>query len=635
VTDSYGVHIEPVARACLGEPNKALSSATELRFGTHGSMSVDLGAGTFYDHEAKVGGGVLDLLCRAGFANDHGAAAKILKEEFGAELPDDRRQEPKREPAKIVATYDYVDEHGEVLFQVCRYEPKTFRQRRPDGSGWSWSVKGVRPLPYRLPELLKAGKARVVFIAEGEKDVDNLAALGVLATCNAGGAGKWPADLTEFFAGRDVVILRDNDDAGHKHGDLVAGLLYGTAKRVRVLDLPGLKAKGDPTDWIADGGTKAQLVALAVQAPEYQRDTAHPVSTLGAIHWSDLDHVEVRADWLAQDLMFCGDTGMFYGASGSGKSFLAVDMGLAIARGSMFLGKRTLQGGVIYQAGEGGKGLVKRLVAYRQHHNLYAVQLPFVLLPEAVDMFGDGEAVQAFIAECLTQAAAMPCPLRAIFIDTFSTASLGANENDSADMGRMLKAGEMIAKATGAALIWVHHKNAAGDRERGHTSLRANIDTAMEVVRDEGSNRRTVRLAKLKDGEDGITLAFELQPVTIGEDAHGVPITSCVIAPAAAPVSTRAKARLSAGQARYMRALEQAIARRGGLIPPGDGVPDRQVGVAWQAFRDIYWAANSTGKEPGTVRAALSRDGDLLVDMKLIGRRDDWLWLTERGELWL
>ncbi|MEX0979297.1 MAG: hypothetical protein WDZ48_10615, partial [Pirellulales bacterium] len=95
---------------------------------------------------------------------------------------------------QIVATYDYRDEAGELLFQVVRYDPKDFKQRRPKaGGGWEWSVKGVRVFPYRLPELL-AEPTRPVFVVEGEKDVDNLTRIGVLATCNAGGAGKWTAE---------------------------------------------------------------------------------------------------------------------------------------------------------------------------------------------------------------------------------------------------------------------------------------------------------------------------------------------------------------------------------------------------------------------------------------------------------
>ncbi len=101
------------------------------------------------------------------------------------------RRMPNGQP-QIVATYDYRDERGELLFQVVRYDPKDFRQRRPKpGGGWVWSVKGVRVVPYRLPELL-ARPDEPVFVVEGEKDVDNLGRIGVLATCNAGAPESGP-----------------------------------------------------------------------------------------------------------------------------------------------------------------------------------------------------------------------------------------------------------------------------------------------------------------------------------------------------------------------------------------------------------------------------------------------------------
>src|SRR6202044_304078 len=108
---------------------------------------------------------------------------------------------------------------------------------------------------YHLPELLAADPAKSVFIAEGEKDVDNLRNHRVVATTNAGGAGKWKPSYNEFFRDRHVVILQDNDDAGQQHAEAVADSLRGTAASVRVLLLPELPPKGDVSDWLSDGGT--------------------------------------------------------------------------------------------------------------------------------------------------------------------------------------------------------------------------------------------------------------------------------------------------------------------------------------------------------------------------------------------
>ncbi len=170
--------------------------------------------------------------------------------------------------ARIVAQYDYCDESGNLQFQVVRMEPKDFRQRRPNGKGgWNWSVKGTRIVPYRLPELL-AQPSRPVVVVEGEKDCNNLAKIDLLATCNAGGAGKWTYDHSEFLRGRGVIILPDNDEAGRKHAQQVAQLLDGIAEWVCSVELPGLPNKGDVSDWIASGGTKGELKQLIKVAPK-------------------------------------------------------------------------------------------------------------------------------------------------------------------------------------------------------------------------------------------------------------------------------------------------------------------------------------------------------------------------------
>ena len=171
---------------------------------------------------------------------------------------------------KITATYDYVDEAGKVLFQVVRYEPKEFRQRRPDGKGWIWNLDGVRRVPYRLPELLKSSPQDFVFITEGEKDSDRLCDLGFTATTNPGGASKWLPDFNKFFAGRLVAVLPDNDSAGKRHGEQVANSLCGVAGEIRIVELPGLPDKGDISDWLDGGGDTAKLLELVEAAKPYE-----------------------------------------------------------------------------------------------------------------------------------------------------------------------------------------------------------------------------------------------------------------------------------------------------------------------------------------------------------------------------
>ena len=171
----------------------------------------------------------------------------------------------------IVATYDYADETGQRLFQVVRKDPKAFLQRKPIGDGWSWSTKGVRRVPYRLPELCEADPERRVFVVEGEKDADALAELGELATCNAGGAGKWTqvaATARKVLEGRSVCIIADADVPGRKHADEVAASLHGVTLAVRVIEMP--PPHNDVSDFLAAGGTISTLSEMVSAAPLWE-----------------------------------------------------------------------------------------------------------------------------------------------------------------------------------------------------------------------------------------------------------------------------------------------------------------------------------------------------------------------------
>lgn len=167
----------------------------------------------------------------------------------------------------------YRDANGNRLKQVLKYRnpdgSKTFKQRKPKpGGGWEYKVRDVPEVPYRLPELLNSDGP--VFIPEGEKDCDRLADLGLTATCNAGGAGKWRREHATYLMGRDVVVLADNDDPGRKHAQQVADLCRkADAKSVKILELPDLPVKGDVSDWLDSGGTRDALERLVEDCPEW------------------------------------------------------------------------------------------------------------------------------------------------------------------------------------------------------------------------------------------------------------------------------------------------------------------------------------------------------------------------------
>lgn len=169
---------------------------------------------------------------------------------------------------RIISTYDYKDESGQLLYQVVRYEPKDFRQRRPDGQGgWEWNLEGVRRVLYRLQELLRAKPDDWVFIVEGEKDVDRLYKEDLTATTCAMGAGKWEDNYSEFLNDRKLVaIIPDNDETGKKHAKEVVESLARVGVKVRIVELPELARGGDVSDWLNNSGTKEKLLELVEKA---------------------------------------------------------------------------------------------------------------------------------------------------------------------------------------------------------------------------------------------------------------------------------------------------------------------------------------------------------------------------------
>lgn len=196
-----------------------------------------------------------------------------------------RRERLLRVEHDIGATYDYTDDSGALLFQVVRQQPKGFFQRRPgpDG-GWLANLKGTptpRP-PYRLVDLSKPERAEeTVFVVEGEKDADLLAQLGLLATTNAGGAGKASSTDWSVLAGRRVVILPDNDDKGAAHARDLVRLLSPVAKDVRVVRLPDLPPKGDVSDWAKlnrNGADPSSLTARLIEIANDASPTLAPTN---------------------------------------------------------------------------------------------------------------------------------------------------------------------------------------------------------------------------------------------------------------------------------------------------------------------------------------------------------------------
>lgn len=277
-----------------------------------------------------------------------------------------------RGPRAVGGTWVYHDQDGNEVLLVLRLDDqggsKTFRQCRKVPEGWApGSLKGTLPL-YQLPRILEDETKRI-YVVEGEKCVDALTELGLLATTSAGGARS--AGKTDWapLDGYSVTILPDNDDPGRKYAQNVASLLHAGAREVRILELPNLANAGDDVvDWIADLRAQGLDDASIAERLSSLEGTpyAHEPSTDGSprkqvqnspryepvlVTLADVEPQEV--DWLWQNRIPVGRITLLVGAPGTGKSFLTCDLAARVSMGLSFPdGSPCVVGDIILLSGE-------------------------------------------------------------------------------------------------------------------------------------------------------------------------------------------------------------------------------------------------------------------------------------------
>ncbi|WP_108819347.1 AAA family ATPase [Pseudovibrio sp. Alg231-02] len=619
----FSSFIEPTAKRLLGEATSA--SSRELRFGTNGSLKVNIAGeakGTWKDFEADTGGGVIDLVKHVNGGSKE-EAVNWLKSEFG----DFAGQPHVSSKGKVVAEYDYRNEAGELLYQVVRMEPKTFRQRRPlPNGGWEWKVKGTRLIPYRLTELTEAlALERPVYIVEGEKDVDRLASLGIVATCNPGGAKKWPNHFADYFKGARVFILPDNDEAGSEHRDIVAKNLREVAERVAVVRLPNLQAKGDVSDWLDQGGT-VEAFNTATETAETWRPTRTHFPT---IWFGEEDNAPPRS-WLIKNILASGEMSVLFGPSGVGKSFMAIDLGLRIAADMEWFDNRVKTGTVAYIAGEGATGARQRLKAWRERHGI-TERIPFAMIPTALDMRTPESPVSQLANDIASIGEMAGAPVSLIIIDTLSRMMAGGTDADPRDMAAFIVNVEELRKKTNAHILIVHHTGKDKERGmRGASTLRDCADTVIELERIGESETCLATIDKQKDGEDGQTFRFTLSQTVLGLDEDGDEITSCVIEPADTGETERGqKPRLPASQEIAMRALQEAVCVHGQKPPiTPEEIPKDVNTITIECWRQqAYQMGISPTGSSEARRKAFNRAFQGLQLKGRIGVYDPYVWI--------
>jgi hypothetical protein len=422
-------------------------------------------------------------------------------------------------------------------------------------------MTGARIVPYRLPELINAREAgRAIYLVEGEKAADALVSIGAIATTSHAGAGHWPADITQYFTNAVVIVVPDCDAPGWKYAKRVVEALLPIAKAIRVLDFNLPELGDDAYEWVADGGDRAKLAELAkalpvitsidqVLTPDWivPRETVDPIEypiepDMGTVvpilvprqllnieSWDDIEDepVEYLIDGVLPAKGFC----LLFGPPGSYKSFVALDMAEAVATGRPWMGRDVpTPGGVLIIAGEGHGGIGARIKAAKLHNKTAAGAEIYVLraainLRSSVDDF---DLLMASIKDLIERTGVQ---FEMVQIDTLARAFGGGQENDSQDMGAFIHNTGRIQRMLNCALMVVHHSGKNKEQgARGHSSLLGACDSQLELIKlDSVPNAASdvagsglIHITKMKDGETGVKIGFEMVKVEIQASQLGI-----------------------------------------------------------------------------------------------------------------
>ena len=397
-------------------------------------------------------GGNILMVCRAGCKTDAILATKGLK--LSDLFADDQKTQSAAPQKRLVKTYDYVDANGNLLYQKCRYQPKTFAQRRPDPDKpgeWLWSLNGTDRVLYCLPQIIAAIKEnQPIFICEGEKAVEAAQSIGLIATCAPDGANKWNPNYSQSLKNAVCFVFPDNDEPGRDHAQLVKKSLQGIAKSVRIIELPGLPIKGDLHDFVEahDAQDVDSIREEIISLTEKEDLGALPI-IIDAATFTSIPLPEPPQ--VISGVLHRGSKAVYGGPSKAFKTWTLLDMCLAVATGTDWLGFNTAPGPVLYINFELQPFAVhKRLLVLAEirgcevPHNLHIWNLrgfsrPLSqLLPELLRQIqGEGYAL------------IIPDPI-------YKTLS-GKNENDAGDIGTVCGEIESVAVQTGAAVAFGAH----------------------------------------------------------------------------------------------------------------------------------------------------------------------------------
>lgn len=553
--------------------------------------------------------GITLVICRVGCDQPHvldALRARGLRPATRNSLPSPYlapkapNPQPTEPCANARATYDYTDVGGNLWARVYRLEPKTFRIAHRTDDGWiPRRPKELAPL-YRLASILARPDADVL-VVEGEKAADRVAAAWAdwtdapIVVSWMGGANAVKGTDWGPLGGREVTIWADNDQPGTKASMAIAKAA-GDAKAasIRVVELPeGLLPKAGLDDAIDDWGEDECRALICNAKPPPAPIT--PGQLIQLIPLSDIT-LPAEPQWLIESFLPRNGMTCMFGAPGSAKTFVALDMGMRIAAGLPFHGRSVESGAVIYLAAEASDGAKKRICAFVKEHLAGQQTAPFFLIAAGLDL-QDAHADTVPLIEAIKATLGATKPVL-IVVDTLARSMGSGDENSAQDMGGFIRNVDRIRDETGAGqMLIVHHCGKdVNQGARGHSSLLGAVDTEIEITHDEASGIRTMRVTKQKEADAGSELNFTLRSVDLGPDAKDVPITSCVVAETEAPQEERKAPKLNDRQASVLQVVTNHFSDH----------PDKEW-ITFEEFAVIVKKLTLTKQARSTVRDQLAK----------------------------
>lgn len=360
---------------------------------------------------------------------------------------------------------------------------------------------------------------------------------------------------------------------------------------------------------------------------------APPADPLPLLWFEDIEPIRDARDFV-QGLLVEQGAAVVYGESNAGKTFWATDLALHVASGNEWAGKRVERGGVIYCALEGGIGFRNRVSAWKREHGLDDAQIPFAAVTSSLNLLDQDADTLPLIATIHGASKRMGCMVKLVVVDTLSRAMAGGNENGPDDMGALVMNMDRIRAETGACVLFIHHSGKdAAKGARGHSLLRAAIDTEIEVVADDGGTVKTATVVKQRELKKGDVFTFSLRTVELGENRHGEQVTTCIVDHSGVSDIAGAvpqKRRLTGHNKRALEVLANLVATSGRA---GDsGVPAGAASVPEKWWRDRFYESAMAGAEDDAKRKAFRRAADDLINRRLVGMACSRVWLVHVGQ---